>query len=175
MRQRAGDIEKPKPAEEPAFLCKMILQESDMENLRNNPAFVIYAVTCLLLCANLILLWAFSGATRGKTKTAINPEDAAKFGGTLVDADPPEVARVLRAHTNGQANIYPFLFLGLVFVLAGGSALAAEITFGIFVAARFAHTYVYLAGKQPWRSIFFIIGGLATIALMVEIVCLLVR
>lgn len=146
-----------------------------MDNLRSNPTFVIYAVTCLLLCANLIFLWAFSGATRGKTKTAINAEDAARFGGTLLDADPPEVARVLRAHANGQANIYPFMFLGLVFVLAGGSTMAAEIIFGIFVAARFAHTYVYLAGKQPWRSIFFIVGGLATIALMIAIVCLLVR
>jgi len=146
-----------------------------MEVLRNNPAFVIYAITCLLLCANLVFLWAFSGATRGKTKTAINAEDAAKFGGKLVEVDPPEVARVLRAHANGQANIYPFLFLGLVFVLAGGSAAVAEIIFGIFVVARYAHTYVYLAGKQPWRSIFFIIGGLATIALMIAIACLLVR
>jgi uncharacterized MAPEG superfamily protein len=146
-----------------------------MNSLLNNPTFFAYALTCLLLCANLIFLWAFSGATRGKTKTAINPEDAAQFGGALVDADPPEVARVLRAHTNAQANIYPFLFLGLVFVLSGGSAAVAKIIFGIFVVARFAHTYVYLAGKQPWRSIFFIIGGLATIALMLDIAWLLIQ
>lgn len=146
-----------------------------MGGLLNNPAFFAYALVCLALSANLIFLWAFSGATRGKTKTAINPEDAAQFGGTLVEADPPEVARVLRAHTNAQANIYPFLFLGLVFVLAGGSASIAETIFSIFVAARLAHTYVYLAGKQPWRSIFFIIGGLATIALMLAILWLLIR
>lgn len=146
-----------------------------MGGLLNNSAFFAYALACLVLCANLIFLWAFSGATRGKTKTAINPEDAAQFGGTLVEADPPEVARVLRAHTNAQANIYPFLFLGLVFVLAGGSASVAETIFSIFVAARLAHTYVYLAGKQPWRSIFFIIGGLATIALMLAILWLLIH
>jgi uncharacterized MAPEG superfamily protein len=146
-----------------------------MDNLLNNPTFFIYAATSLVLSANLIFLWAFSGATRGRTKTAINPEDAARFGGTLVELDPPQVARVLRAHANAQANIYPFLFLGLVFVLAGGSAFVAEMIFGVFVAARLAHTYVYLAGKQPWRTIFFIIGGLATIALMLAILWQLIR
>lgn len=146
-----------------------------MNSLQSNPAFMAYAIACLVLSANLIFLWAFSGATRGKTKTAINAEDAARFGGTLVEVDPPEVVRVLRAHANAQANIYPFLFLGLVFVLAGGSACVAQIIFGIFVAARLAHTFVYLKGKQPWRTIFFIIGGLATIALMLDIIWLLVR
>ena len=146
-----------------------------MNSLQSNPVFIAYAVASLVLSANLIFLWAFSGATRGKTKTAINPEDAAQFGGTLVEVDPPEVARVLRAHANAQANIYPFLFLGLVFVLAGGSARVGEFIFGIFVAARLAHTYVYLAGKQPWRSVFFIIGGLTTIALMLDIAWLLIQ
>lgn len=146
-----------------------------MGSLLGNPAFFAFAVSCLVLGANLIFLWAFSGATRGKTKTAINAEDATRFGAKLVEVDPPEVARVLRAHANAQANIYPFLFLGLVFVLAGGSARVAEIIFGIFVAARLAHTYAYLAGKQPWRTIFFIIGGLATIALMLAILWLLIR
>ncbi len=146
-----------------------------MNNFQGNPAFVAYAVACLVLCANLIFLWAFSGATRGKTRTAINAEDAARFGGTLVEVDPPEVARVLRAHANAQASIYPFLFLGLVFVLLGGGAGFAETIFGIFTVARLAHSYVYLKGRQPWRSIFFIIGGLATIALMLDIIWLLVR
>ena len=146
-----------------------------MNNGLNNPAFVVYAITCLVLSANLIFLWAFSGATRAKTKTAINPEDAARFGGTLMEADPAQVARVLRAHDNAQANIYPFLFLGLVFVLAGGSACAAKIIFSIFIVARLAHSYAYLAGKQPWRSIAFIIGGLATIALMLEIIWLMIH
>lgn len=145
-----------------------------MNSLLSNPTFFVYAIACVVLCTNLIFLWAFSGATRGKTKTAINPEDAAQFGGTLVEADPAEVARVLRAHSNAQANIYPFLLLGLVFVFAGGSALVAKIIFGTFVAARLSHTYVYLAGKQPWRSIFFIVGGLATIALMLDIIWLMV-
>jgi glutathione S-transferase len=116
---------------------------------------------------NLVVVWAYSGSTRAKTKIAINKEDARRFGTALEDYDPPEVARVLRAHANGQAMIYPFLFLflGLVFVLAGGSSGFATIDFGIFVVARITHSFVYLAGKQPWRTLSFVVSGLAVLAL----------
>jgi uncharacterized MAPEG superfamily protein len=146
-----------------------------MHSLLNEPAFVAYAITGIILSLNMLVVWAYSGAVRAKTKTAINKEDADRFKAPLVELDPPEVARVLRAHANAQANIYPFLFLGLVFVLAGGSATAAEIIFGAFTVSRLIHSFVYLAGKQPWRSIAFGVGALATLGLMVEIVLLLVR
>ncbi len=141
--------------------------------LTSNPAFVVYALTAVVLCLNLLVLWIYSGLTRGGTKTAINVEDAAQFGTSLVPADPPEVARVLRAHRNAEAAIYPFLVLGLVFVLAGGSAGTAKIIFGIFTAARLLHSGVYLAGRQPWRAISFVVGALTTVVLMVAVVRLL--
>jgi microsomal prostaglandin-E synthase 1 len=140
----------------------------------NGPALVAYAITCMVLSVNLLFLWAYSGAMRARTKTAINPEDSERFGAALSEFDPPMVARVLRAHGNAQATIYPFLFLGLVFVLAGGSASIATIIFAIFTAARVAHSIAYLAGKQPWRTQAFIVGGLATIALMVALIWLLI-
>ncbi len=146
-----------------------------MHSLLSEPAFVAYVVTALILSLNLLVVWAYSGAVRGKTKTAINKEDADQFKTPLVDEHPPEVARVLRAHANAQANIYPFLFLGLIYVLAGGSATTAEIIFGAFTLARISHSFAYLAGKQPWRSIAFGVGGIATLALMVSIVLLVVR
>ena len=146
-----------------------------MNNWLNNPAFLVYAITCLVLCVNLLFLWGYSGAARGKTKTAINEEDAVRFGASLAGTDPPTVARVLRAHDNAQASIYPFLFLGLVFVLAGGTAGTATVIFGIFTGARLLHSFFYLAGKQPWRTIFFSVGGLATIVLMLAIIWLMIK
>lgn len=146
-----------------------------MNNWLNNPAFLVYAITCLVLCVNLLFLWGYSGATRAKTKTAMSEEDAARFGGSLTEIDPPQVARVLRAHRNAEASIYPFLFLGLVFVLTGGPAGTGTVIFGIFSGARLLHSIVYLAGKQPWRTIFFIVGGLATIALMLDIIWLMIQ
>jgi uncharacterized MAPEG superfamily protein len=137
-----------------------------METCLNNPSFVVYAITCVILSGNLLFVWAYSGSRRAKTKVAINPEDAERFGAKLEMMDPPEVARVLRVHANAQATVYPFLFLGLVFVLAGGSGGFAKVDFGIFTAARITHSIVYLAGKQPWRTLSFVASGIAMIALM---------
>ena len=146
-----------------------------MNNWLNNTSFVVYAITCLVLCVNLLFLWGYSGVSRARTKTAMNEEDAVRFGASLTEIDPPRVARVLRAHDNAQACIYPFLFLGLVFVLAGGPAGIAMVIFGVFTGARILHSIFYLAGKQPWRTLFFTVGGLATIALMLAIVWLMIR
>jgi prostaglandin-E synthase 1 len=147
----------------------------DTENWLNNPAFVAYAITCVILGGNLLFVWAYSGSTRAKTKVAINKEDAERFGAKLETMDPPEVARVLRVHANAQATICPFLFLGLVFVLAGGSAGFAKVDFGIFVVARITHSIVYLRGKQPWRTLSFIASGLATTALMGNIIRMVIQ
>ena len=146
-----------------------------MPSLATNPAFVAYTVCMLVLALNMLLVWTYSGAVRGKTKTTPNPEDAPAGKGTkVVDAEPPEVARVLRAHANAMANIVPFAVLGLVFVLAGGSGTAANILFGVFTASRVLHSFVYIAGKQPWRSLAFGIGALDTLVLMGFIVRALV-
>ena len=72
----------------------------------------------------------------------------------MAETDPPEVARVLRAHANAMANIVPYALVGLVFVLVGGSPTVALVLFGVFTAARLAHSVAYLSGKQPWRTIF---------------------
>jgi microsomal prostaglandin-E synthase 1 len=131
-----------------------------MTNLASQPAFIAYAVSVLILSLNMLLLWAYSGTVRGKTKTTPNKEDAGTIakGSQLVEADPPEVARVLRAHKNATASVVPFMVLGLVYVLAGGSGTVAEWVFG--------HSFAYVGGRQPWRSVFFTIGGGATLALM---------
>jgi uncharacterized MAPEG superfamily protein len=138
------------------------------------PGMVAYAITLLVLSANLVVLWAASGAARNASKVAINPEDAALFKVPLEPHDPAAVARVLRAHANAEATIYPFLFLGLTYVLVGGSTRVAWILFAIFVVARIAHSIFYLAGKQPWRTIAFTISGLTLIALAIALIWRLV-
>lgn len=139
----------------------------------NNPAFFAYAIAALVLCLNLLALWGYSGVVRARTGTAINPEDSARFGVALSETDPPAVARVLRAHRNAEAVIYPFLLLGLVFVLAGGSGGLAKILFGIFAAARLLHSCAYVSGLQPWRTGFFVVSALTLVALMASILVLL--
>jgi uncharacterized MAPEG superfamily protein len=138
-----------------------------MDNIQSFQALYAYAITAIVLCTNLLILWIYSGTVRSKTKIAINPEDAEQFKTRLEEFDPPEVRRVLRAHANAQAAIVPFLILGLVYVLIGGTASTAKIIFAIFTVARLLHSIAYLAAKQPWRSIFFVIASLALGALLV--------
>jgi uncharacterized MAPEG superfamily protein len=136
-----------------------------------NPTFVAYALCASVLILNQMILWLMSASVRGKSKTALNPEDLSSVAknATLSEGDPPEVARVLRAHANGQANILQFLFLGALFVQLNGPALEAQILFGIFTAARVIYSIVYVGGKQPWRTVTFIIGIATTFVLLEEI------
>jgi uncharacterized MAPEG superfamily protein len=60
----------------------------------------------------------------------------------------------------------PFAILAFLYVVYGASALAMSLVCGIFVVARLAHSVAYLREKQPWRTIFFTIGGLDTIVLI---------
>ena len=128
--------------------------------------FLAYSLTCGLLCLNLLLLWIASGAMRAKGGMAINPEDGARYNAPVSDQDPPAVARILRAHRNAEAVIYPFLLLGLVYVLAGGTITFAATIFAVFLTSRVAHSGFYLAAKQPWRTVSFAISLFATIALL---------
>jgi uncharacterized MAPEG superfamily protein len=141
---------------------------------RIEPALVAYAMTSIVLSLNLIALWGYSGAVRVKSGVMVNAEDAARFGAQLAPSDPPAVARVLRAHGNAQAVIYPFLVMGLVFVLAGGGVLTASVIFAVFTVARLGHSIAYLAAKQPWRTLFFVVSFIATFALMVSLISRLI-
>jgi uncharacterized MAPEG superfamily protein len=135
----------------------------------SNPSFLAYVLACLVLSLNLLMLWVFSGSIRAKGGVAINPEDGARYGAPVSELDPPAVARLLRAHRNAEATIYPFLLLGLLYVLVGGGAAIAVPIFAIFVAARIAHSIVYLKAMQPWRTIAFGVSLLAILALVVAL------
>lgn len=132
-----------------------------------SPALLLYSASMVILCLNMLGLWGYSGTVRSRAKVTPNPEDVASVakGAQVSLENPAGVARVLRAHTNATANIVPFAILGLLYVLCGGSALWTGIFCGVFTAARLAHTFAYLGEKQPWRSIFFTIGGIDTLAM----------
>jgi uncharacterized MAPEG superfamily protein len=134
-----------------------------------NPTFLAYVLTCLVLSLNLVMLWVSSGAIRARSGVAINPEDGARYGAQVCESDPPAVARFLRAHRNAEATIYPFLLLGLLYVLAGGGAGIAVPIFATFTVARIAHSIVYLRAIQPWRTIAFATSLLAIIALIAAV------
>lgn len=140
-----------------------------MSDLAQLPAFSAFAWSTLALSVNLLFTWGGSGGARAKSKTTMNPEDATTVskGAAVVTADPEAVARGLRVHANAQANILPWFMVASLYVVLGGAATPAMALFGTFVAARWIHSFVYLNGIQPWRTISFVVGALATGAVLV--------
>jgi uncharacterized MAPEG superfamily protein len=135
--------------------------------MTQNPAFLIYSASMVVLCLNVLGLWAYSGSVRAKSKVTPNPEDIKTVTkDASLGNDTPAIARVLRAHRNAADNIIPFAILGLLFVLWGGSPLLTAIFCGVFTVARLAHTFAYLGEKQPWRTISFAVGGLDTLVMV---------
>jgi uncharacterized membrane protein YecN with MAPEG domain len=134
-----------------------------------SPIFLSYAITCVVLSFNLLLLWVSSGAMRAKSKITINAEDGARYGAPVSETDPPAVARILRAHRNAEATIYPFLLLGLVYALVGGKTWIAIPVFAIFTSARIAHSVFYLRARQPQRTAAFAVSLVAILVLMLAV------
>lgn len=140
--------------------------------MAKDPVLVAYTLTVVVNSLNLMVLWLLSGVTRGRTMTTMNPEDAAmaqRRGASVIAVDPPEVARVLRAHRNAFDNTIPFLLLGFVFAALGPGKLEAQILFGVFTGARLLYSVAYLKGLQPWRTISYLLGFLTTFVLMIEV------
>lgn len=138
-----------------------------MDSLLASPAFDAYAWSTLALIANLFFLWNFSGGVRAGTKTAQNPEDVAVTKGAQIGAENPEsVARALRAHSNADANIVPFIFLGGLYVVLGGSANLGLGLFAAYPVFRWLHSFAYLGGKQPWRTLCYAVSTLVLVALL---------
>ena len=146
-----------------------------MNELMARPAFHIYALCCAVLVLQLFALAGMQGAGRGSVNVYRNPEDVPKDAEKAKTAkvqtvDHDVIARRGRVHMNGVENFGPFAVIGLLYVLMGATPRMAAILMGTYVAARFAHMFVYLAGKQPWRTIFYLVGTLATTAMLVQVV-----
>lgn len=133
------------------------------------PGFTLYALCAVVLILKMYVLGAYTATVRARNKVTLNKEDAGRRGTQLVDAEHPDVQRVLRAHRNDMENVVPFLVLGLLAVLAGAPLTGMRIAFIAFTVTRLAHSLFYLNGIQPWRSMSFGVGALSNLALMIMI------
>lgn len=132
-------------------------------------AFRAYALAATAIATLLIVLALTTGFFRVRSKKYTRPEDAAAAKGELVTEE-VEIVQLLRgAHANLIENALPFFVVGALFVATGPSATSANVYFGTFVGARFVHAIVYLARKQPYRSIAFTIGALDTLGMAAHV------
>lgn len=129
----------------------------------------MYALTTIVLALKMVAVSVAQGRARTKAGLFANPEDAKSFGGQPVDLEPPMVRRAARAWLNDLENIPIFLILAWIYVAAGLSAGIFTIYCIVFVLARIVHTISYLNAIQPMRTIAYTIGGITTLALMINL------
>jgi glutathione S-transferase len=134
-----------------------------------NPAFSVYAIATAIVALHLIALAGYTGRVRSRHKQYANPEDAGFFKVAAAEGDHEDVLRVKRAHANALENAVPFFAIGALYAATGPSRNAALAYFGTFVAARVLHSVFYIWGKQPFRTILFVVGVLATVGMAVHV------
>ncbi len=134
------------------------------------PALNLFAICASIIGLHLLALAFWTGTVRAMRKTFVNAEDAKAFkADKSADAEHPDVARVKRAHQNALENAVPFFAIGYLYAMQGPTKDGAIIYFGVFTAARILHSVFYLWGRQPFRTMMFAIGALATIGMGVHV------
>ena len=86
-------------------------------------------------------------------------------------ADAPWVDRARRAHLNAIENLAVFAPLVLVGAIIGVSTRTTVLSAEIYVAARLAHYVIYAAGIPVVRTLAFLIGACATLAIGIVLLC----
>src|SRR5579875_4049430 len=129
----------------------------------------MYAITTIVLALKMSAIAFVQGRARTSAGVFINPEDAAAFGGKAAAEEPEIVQRAARAWRNDLENIPIFLILAWIYVAAGLSLTAFIVYCIIFMVCRIGHTICYLNSIQPWRTIFFTVGALTMLALIVHL------
>lgn len=138
--------------------------------MNDNPALALYAISASLLVLHLLVLAAVTGGVRAKHKQFVNPEDAKLNKAENVDAEHPNVARVIRAHRNALENAVPFFAVGALYASTAPGRTGALAYFGTFVAMRVLHSLFYLFGRQPFRTMTFAVGALATLGMVIHVI-----
>jgi glutathione S-transferase len=128
-----------------------------------------YALTAIVLEVKMAAIALVQGRGRVSTGVFVLPEDAKLFSGTEAPQEAPIVDRASKAWRNDLENIPIFLILAGIYVMAGLSSGAFAFYCIVFMVTRILHTYTFIKGVQPWRTVVFTIGALAMFAMMIQI------
>jgi uncharacterized MAPEG superfamily protein len=83
--------------------------------------------------------------------------------------DAPWADRARRAHINAIENLTVFAPLVLVGAIIEVSTKVTVLSAQIYVAARFAHYVIYAAGIPVLRTVAFLVGACATLAIAIAL------
>ena len=133
-----------------------------------DPPVRLFAVIYLLLVLKMAAVGSYTSILRLRRRVFATPEDYRLQGLAPRETRDEDIERVRRAHQNDLENILPFFIVGFIFLMTRPSLLAAQI-YGIgYLVARTLHSVFYIRSMQPHRTIAFTLGGVLTLAMLVQ-------
>ena len=124
----------------------------------------LYALT--LISTATALMWVPYVLARMTTHGVLR---AIGTPGPGYPADAPWADRARRAHINAIENLTVFAPLVLVGAIIEVSTKATVLSAQIYVAARLAHYVIYAAGIPIVRTLAFLAGACATLAIAIAL------
>lgn len=124
----------------------------------------LYSLT--VISAATALMWVPYVTAR---MTTFGVTRAIGVPGADYPVDAPWADRARRAHLNAIENLAVFAPLVLVGAIIGLSTWVTMLAAQVYVVARLAHYVIYVAGIPVLRTIAFLAGACATLALAAEI------
>jgi len=121
----------------------------------------VLAYAALLQGAQFILMAIPANSELGPRVT-LSPRDGESLAGQLSN----RTARLYRALSNHFEGLILFTIAVLVVTLADRSSPVTEACAWAYLVARIAYVPAYAFGWSPWRSLIWMVGFLATYAML---------
>ena len=135
------------------------MEQQVFENL------LVYSVFILLKIVKFYSTSLIQAVARLRSRRFRHPDDAAFFGKQKGVADgilSPLDQVGQRIWQNDIENIYPYLFVGIVFSLSGPVLIVQITYFSLFLLTRILHSIFLVFPKQPHRNLFYQGGNVIT-------------
>lgn len=142
-------------------------------------ALQVFAMVVLSVVLKQLLTILFQLTGRIRANRFSYPEDALTPGSEA--GDPPAVVHAQHLIRNSLENEPLFLLVLVTYLLAHMTSMAdfashdawvetASIYAWTFVGARYVHGLMFVVRKQPWRTLSYTVGLLATLGLAVQVI-----
>lgn len=133
------------------------------------PEVTVLALAGLLQAVQFALMSVPANLELGPGKT-LSPRDPARLGKPLVEQLSPVTGRLWRALNNHFEGLILFTLAVVVVTLGNQSTGFTVACAWIYLAARVLYIPAYAFGLVPWRSLIWLVGFLATVAMILSAV-----
>ena len=130
------------------------------------PELTVLALAGLLQAVQYVLMAVPANLELGVAKT-LSPRDPHSFGKPLADQVSPPTGRLIRALNNHFEGLILFTLAVVVVTLSDQSTPFTAACAWVYLAARVLYIPAYAFGLTPWRSRIWVVGFLATLAMIV--------